>query len=276
MKKILAFFVFVAISVMSYGQNLISNWQFQYPNMQPRCDGWFDNCGAELTTHCDTNLYCFVGLINQSPSVIPEDIWSLKVITGFPQEGFAETYISGQSGTNIYELKFWMKATDWYGGAKIGINTQNQFATSKTLIDTAAFWKQFTLIDTLTTQSSDTITVRLTAGSGDDCICPPINFAFVELNKIAVAAADDPNKLDNIISTYPNPTNNKMTIEVLSEKNNLTLDIYNAIGQHVARKQTSGNIFTIDKSEIGNGLFFYQLHISTDQKIVGRGRIVFE
>ena len=277
MKKKILTFIFVAVGVVSYGQNLISNWQFQYPDMQPRCDGWFNSCGEELINHCDTNLYCFVGLINQSPSLIPENIWSLKVKTGFPQEGFAETYITGQSGTNIYELKFWMKATDWQGGAKIGINTQNQFIDSKILIDTATFWKQFTFIDTLTTQSSDTITIRLTAGSGDFCFCPPVNFAFIELTKIGVISVNDIDNLNNIINVYPNPTNNKMTIEVLTATyNDLTLDIYNSIGQRVAKRQASGNIFTIDKNEIGSGVYFYELHTTTDGKLIGQGKIIFE
>lgn len=277
MKKTITTFVFVAIVVMGYGQNLISNWQFQYPNMQPRCDGWFNSCGEELTAHCDTNLYCNVGLFNQTPSDIPEDVWSLKVKTGFPQEGYAETYVTSQSGTNIYELKFWMKATDWQGGVKIGTKAQNQFVESKTLIDTAASWKQFTLIDTLTTQSSDTITVRLSAGFGDFCLCPPVNFAFIELTKIGVTSVNDNDKLEKIIKAYPNPTNNKMTIEVVTDKyNDLTLDIYNTIGQRLASRQTSGNIFTIDKNEIGNGLYFYQIQTKIDKKLVGQGKIIFE
>lgn len=276
MKKTIITFVFVVFAVVSYGQNLISNWQFQYPDMQPRCDGWYNSCEEELTNHCDTNLYCFVGLINESPSLIPENIWSLKVKTGFPQEGFAETYVTGQSGTNIYELKFWMKATDWQGGAKIGINTQNQFIENKSLIDTATFWKQFTLIDTLTRQSSDTITVRLTAGFGDFCLCPPVNFAFIELTKVGTTSVDEINKLNNICKAYPNPTNNIMTIELPKDiSHNLTLEVYNSIGQRIAYKQTNGNIFTIDKNEIGSGFYFYQLHTTTDKKLIGQGKIIF-
>ena len=277
MKKTIFTFVFIATIVASYGQNLISNWQFQYPNMQQRCDGWFNSCGEELTAHCDTNLYCNVGLYNQSPSSIPEDIWSLKVKTGFPQEGYSETYVTGQNGTNIYELKFWMKAIDWQGGAKIGTRAQNQFIESKTLIDTATFWKQFTLIDTLTTQSSDTITVRLSAGFGDFCFCPPVNFAFIQLSKIGVTSVSNIEKFEKIIRAYPNPTNNKMTIEVITDKySDLTLDIYSSIGQHLASIQTRGNIFTIDKNEIGNGLYFYQIQTTTDNKLIGHGKIIFE
>jgi hypothetical protein len=277
MRKIIVAYAFVAVTVMSYGQNLISNWQFQYPNMQPRCDGWFNSCGEELTNHCDTNLHCYVGLINQSPSLIPENIWSLKVKTGFPQEGFAETYVTGQSGTNIYELKFWMKATDWQGGAKIGMNTQNQFVASKFLIDTATFWKPFSLLDTLTTQSSDTITIRLTAGFGDFCLCPPVNFAFIELTKVGTISVENLTKPCSISKAYPNPGNTLMTIEVPSNTyHNLTLEVYNAIGQRIAREQTNGNFFSIAKNDIGSGLFFYQIHTTSDRKLIGQGKIIFE
>lgn len=277
MKKTIVSFVLVALATLSFSQNLISNWQFQYPSMQPRCDGWFNSCGEEFSNYCDTNLHCNIGLFNESPSLIPENIWSLKVKTDFPQEGFAETYITGQSGTNIYELKFWMKATDWQGGARIGINTQNQFIESKTRIDTASFWKQFTLIDTLTTLSSDTITVRLSAGFGDFCLCPPVNFDFIELTKVGSTSVNNINKLNNIVKVYPNPANDRINIEVYTDfYNNLTLEIYNAIGQRLAYRQTNENTFTIDKNEIGSGFYFYKLYTTTDKKRMGQGKIVFE
>lgn len=277
MKKTIGTLVFIALTVVSYGQNLISNWQFQYPNMQPRCDGWFNSCGEELSTHCDTNLYCYVGLINQSPSLVPEYIWSLKVKAGFPQEGFAETYITGQSGTNIYVLKFWMKATGWHGGAKIGLKTQNQFIENKSLIDTATFWKQFTLIDTLTSQSSDTITVRLTAGFGDFCVCPPVNFAFIEFTKVGTTYVEEPIEPNNFSKAYPNPSNNILSIEIIKvRRNNLSLEVYNTIGQRVAHKQTNGNIFTLHKNELGVGFYGYKLYTTTDKKLIGHGKIIFE
>ena len=68
-----------------------------------------------------------------------------------------------------------------------------------------------------------------------------------------------------------------MNIEVASDKySNLTLDIYNTIGQRVASRQTIGNWFKIDKNEIGQGFYFYQLHTTTDKKLIGQGKIIFE
>jgi len=43
----------IAIAVLlhasCFSQNLISNGNFQFQDMAPRCDGWFDACGDELT-----------------------------------------------------------------------------------------------------------------------------------------------------------------------------------------------------------------------------------
>jgi hypothetical protein len=277
MRQTFLTFLFVAASVLCFGQNLISNGRFQYPNMQPRCDGWYNSCNEELTAYCDTSLHCYAGLINQSPSAIPEDIWSLKVKAGFPDEGFAETYITGQSGTHIYELKFWMKAAEWIGTASIGINTQNQFILSKAVSDTSSNWSQFTLIDTLSTQSSDTITVRLSAGTGDFCVCPPVIFAFIELTRRDVTAIDQMHAVNQGISVYPNPAAHKLSIEVPTVySGNLTLDIYNLVGQQILTRQISGTSISIDKNEMGSGIYLYQLHHTSDKKLVGQGKIIFD
>lgn len=275
MKKEFLTIILVCISIYGKGQNLISNSSFQYPNMQPRCDGWFNSCGEELINHCDTNLSCFVGLINQSPSLIPEDIWSLKIKTGFPQEAFAETYITGQSGNNIYELKFWMKATDWKGGARIGLNTQDLFIESKSLIDTTTLWKEFSLVDTINTQLSDTITVRLTAEIGDFCFCPPINFAFVQLSKLGTTSLIENDDLVFKIITFPNPSFDKIFFESNNLINNYFLTVYNNIGQLVNQKKINGNVFEINKNEIGQGLFTYRI-MSNNFKQIAKGKIVFD
>ena len=167
-------------ATLAIGQNLISNWKFQDDTMAIKCQDWYDGCGNELTISCDTFLNCQVSFFNESPSVLPEDVWSLQLEAGFVSGWFAKTYITGQNGTQIYQLKNWMKSPNWTGSASLGTIAQNQFTASNTLSDTTSIWKQYSFIDTLTTLSSDTIAVRLSAGTGDFCVCTSY-FDFIEL-----------------------------------------------------------------------------------------------
>lgn len=275
-KQILILFLLIH-STFSNGQNLISNGRFQYPDLKPRCDGWFNLCGEELTAHCDTNLNCYVGLVIDSPSWIPEDIWSLQVKAAFEPDSYAETYITGQTGTNIYTLTYWMNAKDWAGGARIGTGKQSNFVESQSRIDTCSSWSEFTLTDTITTKATDTITVRLSAGSGDFCICPPIRFAFIELVKKATNAVDDVNPMKSSILAYPNPAQKEIKFEVKNKNHgSMTLEIFNSSGTLVLSKQSFDGLFLVNRAELPEGLYIYCVTSDTDQMNVGRGKFIFD
>lgn len=277
MKNSILTLILTALCTTIFGQNLISNGNFQDAKLEPLCDGWYNNCGEELTAHCNTNGYCFVALIQDSPSFIPEEIWSLTVKTYFAPEGYAETYITGQSGTNIYQLSYWMKATDWIGGARIGIGKHSKFVESTSRIDTASNWQQFTITDTLTTLSTDTITVRLTASEGDFCICPPVRFDLVEFVKKGSVATRDIHKTSEV-RVYPNPSGHLLKVELPYKTNQemVLMDVVNVLGQKTITKQTEGNSFVISKEETGPGVFFYIIRSVRDREVIGRGRLMFE
>ncbi len=271
----------LTITSVGQGQNLISNWTFAN-SLALNCQDWYDGCGNELTVSCDTTMYCQVTFINDPTIPTFLDSWGLLLDAGFPQEGFAETYISGQSGTMIYQLKYWMKSyttlqgDNSTGQVSLGIGTQNQFTASKTLSDTTSVWKQFTFTDTLTTQPSDTITVRLSAGICDFCI-NRVYFDYIELTIIdTLTSVKDYGQLDNTnIKVYPNPSTEKITIEISDRKiENRTLKIYNLTGQLTKTVETKENIITVDNDDITSGLYFYQIQTSTDQKILGRGKFI--
>jgi len=96
--KILSISIIIAINTtIGTGQNLISNWKFQDDTMEIKCVDWYDGCGDELTISCDTLYNCQVRFYNQSPSALPEDVWSLQLFADMLQEGIAETYVTGQS-----------------------------------------------------------------------------------------------------------------------------------------------------------------------------------
>lgn len=166
MKKLSLTLFILLNSLLGFGQNLIDNWKFQEDNMELKCTDWFNGCGDELSVNCDALTHCQVQYYMDSPSFIPEELWCLKLYGDF-QPGFAETYITGQSGTNVYELKYWMRSDTAFGGspssgyASIGSGAQSQFIPSKTLQAATFDWMQFSFIDTLSLQASDTLTVRL-------------------------------------------------------------------------------------------------------------------
>jgi hypothetical protein len=133
------------------------------------------------------------------------------------------------------------------------------------------------LIDTLSTQSSDTITVRLSAGTGDFCVCPPVIFTFIELTRLDVTAIDHIRGEKHAIKAFPNPATQQLTIEVPTiYSGDLTLDIYSLVGQHILTRQISGTSISIDKNELGSGIYFYQLRQTLDKKLIGQGKIIFD
>ena len=142
-KMTLAIILNTLMVIDGYGQNLISNSSFE-TNGQLNCQSWYDACGFELTHQCDsTPPYCNGEFYQDAPA--NGETWCLKLTAGMlPGEGFAETYITGQSDTNIYQLDYWMKSPGWSGGASIGIISQNQFTASKTMSDTTSIWKKYT------------------------------------------------------------------------------------------------------------------------------------
>ena len=274
----------LANTIIGQGQNLISNWTFEGDTFAMKCNDWYDGCGNELTISCDTTLYCQVTFKEESPIPSQWEVWSLLLDAGFPQEGFAETYITGQSGTMIYQLKYWIKSDTTLQGdnstglASIGLGTQSQFTASKTISDTASNWKQITLTDTLTTLSTDTITVRLSAGICDFCI-NTVYFDRIELTIIdTLTSINDLDQLGNInIKVYPNPSADNVTIEITSSKNaNRTLTIYNSTGQLIKTIKTNKNIVTIDNEHISSGLYFYQIQSTVDKIEIGQGKFIIQ
>lgn len=280
MKNLIIIIFLVTFTINGFGQNLISNWKFQDDAMNIKCDGWFNGCGNELTISCDTVPYCLVGFKNEAASVIPEEVWSLQLEAGFPNEGLAETYITGQTGTQIYELKFWMKSESDIskGFASIGTISQNQFSASKTISDTAIYWKELKLIDTLTTQETDTIVVRLSAEKCDFCV-RKVYFDFIEFtvidNSSSVMNFQQNDRVD--IKIYPNPSKDKITFKIDDSKHeNHKITIYNTTGQILKTPETNEKTFSIDNSDISKGLYFYQVQRMADEKIIGHGKFIRE
>jgi len=156
-------------------QNLIKNASFE-------CDG-----------QATKQNWVVGGTSSFSQNTPPSgESWSLQLTGGdtwgfFPM-GSAMTYITGQSGTNIYQLKVWMKGIDNWGGSSstisTGIVSRKLVMQEKVVSDNPTKWTLYSLTDTITTQPVDTIFVLFTAGSCNLCPTHQVLYDLVEFKKL--------------------------------------------------------------------------------------------
>ncbi|MGI8893959.1 MAG: T9SS type A sorting domain-containing protein [Bacteroidia bacterium] len=266
MKTLTLTFALLFSSTFGSGQNLISNWSFETGTMQLVCTDWYNRCGNELIISCDSTIFCQVGFAWDSPSLIPEEVWSLDLKPGWPNERSAETYVTGQSGTKVYELKYWMKTplsgsgNYIIGYGSIGMGSQSQYTPVISASDTAVYWKQITIVDTLNTVATDTITVRLSADNCDLCT-GSVYFDFIELNVIAnITSIIDPDLNNNEnIKIYPNPVVHE--INITGEKPVISYNLFTSQSQLITQKDISpaANL-KIDVAVLKEGIYFLELN----------------
>lgn len=81
-----------------------------------------------------------------------------------PMYGSVETYITGESGTNTYELKGWMKSFGFPGTIYMQVFSQN-LDTAFFISERAKDWTLYTITETLTLEPNDQIVVGLSSGA---------------------------------------------------------------------------------------------------------------
>lgn len=95
--------------------------------------------------------------------------YSLQLNPGWLAPGgatYARTYITRQSGTGIYDLSLWEKSfANFSVKISVGHWSQGQFSEVKSYTTDDTVWHSISILDTLSTQPSDTIAVELFAGS---------------------------------------------------------------------------------------------------------------
>jgi len=159
----------------SNGQNLIFSESFESNNKLIFKNKWYDWMGNNI----DSNSYA-VSLEQDAPP--NHGNWSLRLDgIGNAPPGIAETYITGQSGNNIYKLNIWMKNPgNANGGASLKIRSTNQ---TSTIYANTTNWSLYILTDTISIQKNDTIVIKLQAG-GAGPVSGSVLFDAVELIKI--------------------------------------------------------------------------------------------
>lgn len=164
MKTINFIILFAVFGKGLFAQNLVQNPSFDQGNLEINCASWYSGCGEALSLHCDTNSYCMVGFSQQSPSMIPENRWSVKLDGGFPN-GIVMQHLTGLQGNLVFKLEAWSKAEipTSTGMISLGITENGQYLESKNKGQINEEWALISMIDTISLNSSDTLTVLLAA-----------------------------------------------------------------------------------------------------------------
>jgi len=276
------FLLFISSFVFSipfgFSQTLNSNDDFEY-NGTLNCATWYDRCEQELTYLCDTLIPgdpCDVGFYKDTPA--PGGNWSIG-LTGvgnsFP--ALANTYITGQSGTNLYQLNIWMKDPGQaFGGAHIGILSNGKYTESKTVSTESEVWTFYSVLDTLKLQSTDSIQISLSAFAGGP------SFGNIYFDKVELFLLDSLTSISNIdqpsdyVIIYPNPTVQYIHLDIRDQNVEHSLLVYSATGQLLQILETSDPTITIDMKAWGNGLYFYRVERTKERRCVGEGKIIVQ
>jgi len=276
------FLIFILSFVFSihfgFGQNLVSNGDFEY-NGTLNCATWYDRCEQELTYLCDTLIPgdpCDVGFYKDTPP--PGGNWSIG-LTGvgnsFP--ALANTYITGQSGTNLYQLNIWMKDPEQaFGGAHIGTLSNGKYTESKTVPAESEVWAFYSVLDTLKLQSTDSIQISLSAFAGGPAF-GNIYFDKVELflldSLTSIANIDHPS---NFVSVYPNPAIQYITLDIQDLNKEHTIYLYNITGQVIQTLLTSDQSVTLNMKSWGSGLYFYRVERTKEKRPIDQGKFIVQ
>jgi hypothetical protein len=170
-------------------------------------------------------------------------------------------------------MKFWMNTLHFAGNGKLGILQHGAFVLHDSIMDVGNPWKEYVLVDTITTSATDTIAVRLASGLGDFCICDTY-FDLVELNVLdSLSTAVEPVSNQDTISVFPNPVQDKLQV-VSNTVYPFVITILNSQGQSVLEQESIDNKSAIDMTSLPSGIYFYSITEMKNKKILKSGQFV--
>jgi len=279
MKHLLSIFPFLLCSVFGFGQNLITNSTFE-SNGQLNCASWYDACHQELTYLCDTLLPgnpCDIAFYKDTPPT--GGVWSLGATgigNGFPAT--ASTYIAGQNGTHHYLLNVWMKDDGQaFGGTNIAIRSKGNSVIQKTIPADSPNWAFYSVKDTLTLLPTDSIQITLSAFAAGPSF-GNIYFDQVEFILLdSLSALSDINHHPiNLVSVYPNPAKEYITLTIQDQNTDHTIYLYDVTGQPIQTLITSDQSIVVDMKDREGGLYFYRVERTKERLVIGDGKIIVE
>ncbi|MEP6646732.1 MAG: T9SS type A sorting domain-containing protein [Saprospiraceae bacterium] len=271
MKRFIFFGILLLWNISSRSQNLIINPSFER-NGKPFCDYWYTVCGDEFKDQCDSFGLCGTRIIKATTPDTTTGKWGVEVRGSFPESASAITYISGHSGTYIYQLKFWMNTEHFEGEVYLGPMTNRNFTDYNLLTDFSQPWTQYILLDTITTQLSDTVGVVLSAGIGDFCLCD-VEYDQIELTIIDSLSTGVHEPSQQLYTIYPNPFEDQLNIH-FPRSNGFSLTIFDAMGRLINAETTPTEIGQIEMSSVPAGIYSYQIIPSGEPFQTYYGRLI--
>ncbi len=261
----------ISISLTAQSQNLIINPSFEQ-NGLPYCKGWYDSCGNEFVQQCDSMNYCGTIIINKAAPDSTGGKWCLEVFGSFPTSGYADTYITGQAGTKVYQLKFWLDTEHFVGQVYMGPMKNRTFVDSNAFIVYGQPWAQYSLLDTITTNITDTIGVRLSATIGDFCLCD-VEYDQVELTIIdSLSTAVISPQSYPLQKIYPNPFTDKFTIQVPGYSG-FNVTIFDITGKVIQQVNSNNDFINVNMSDALSNIYFYQITSGEQNLMIGHGKL---
>jgi len=271
--------VFVFSCGITMGQNLILNSNFE-TNGQLNCDGWYDGCQQALTYLCDTLQHgnsCDIQFVKDAPP--GGGVWSLDATgigNGFPAT--ASTYITGLDGTHYFLLKAWMKDPGQaFGGVNIGIRSKGTYELHKTVPTNNFNWAFYSMKDTLTLESTDSIQISLSAFAAGpafgDIYFDQVEYILLD-SLTSVPVVVQPGL--NMASIYPNPVNEFLTFRLQGQNVEHSIYIYSLTGQLVQTVITSDQNIVVDANGWESGLYFYKVENTRDRRLIGAGKFLVD
>lgn len=264
-KYIIIFFLF--FNQFCFTQNLIQNGSFEDSLGNPSLNGWIPSIYDSF-------------FVNSSSDVpLGGENWSLKLLN-VNAANYVIWFINGMQGAYVYNFSVYAKDEQCTGTAVIGIGLVQNFQPAGGVIPfppswltqekmynpIPVNWTKIILIDTITSNASDSIAVILSAG-----VCPVggnyVYYDNVELTIDSLTSTQNTLQLQSEnIKIYPNPFDETATIQITNGKTaNYELKIFDVFGREVYNKIIRNSPFVIHRGNLISGIYF--LKLQTAEKI---------
>jgi len=140
-----------------------------------------------------------------------------------------------------------------------------------------AVWSKITLIDTITSNASDSIAVVLSAGALPVGIL--VYYDLAELTVTDTLALSENIELMPMpaIKVTPNPFNDHTIIEFNNKPYSLIqFTLFSMSGQIIRQITTSTGKINLERSDLSSGMYFYQALDYHTKELRGRGKIILQ
>ncbi|MGZ4060735.1 MAG: SBBP repeat-containing protein, partial [Bacteroidia bacterium] len=215
-------------------------------------DGTGSSQASSLVLDGVSNVYttgCFDGTVDFDPGTGVHNISSLSSIN--------DAFVSklDASGNFVWAVSMGGAAATDNSGYSIALDASSDIYTFGSFKGTTDFDPGSGTADLTSVGSSNDIFIQ-------------------KLNQANVATSITENAAENNISIYPNPTNGLFSIALASSEKNISMEIYNNIGELVYSKQNTDTQTLIDLKN--NAAGFYFIKVMSENKIVGIKKIIRE